>query len=52
MNNNIFDSFEKQAKSMMKFMAAIWIALAVIGIGSTIGVIWFVFWCLNHFNVI
>jgi len=51
-NNNDNDWMKNEMKSMVKAMLPLWLAAAILSIGSVLGVIYFIFWCLRHFGII
>jgi len=43
------DMMKGQMKSMVKTMLPFWIIGGLVNISALGGVIWFIFWCANHF---
>jgi hypothetical protein len=43
------DMMRGQMKSMAKKMLPFWIICGLVNLSALGGVIWFIFWCANHF---
>jgi len=43
------DMMKGQMKSMVKTMLPFWIVGGLVSLSAFGGVIWFIFWCANHF---